>query len=247
MQPLIFYTITASMVLGQSGSITSSVEYNSVKQIQLIPRYGPLPPTAIDDFPADFIPHCQKQVRRGPWRRRLGFISVSTVEPPPIILGSVATKEILSCINITFTPYFPHTAGIDWQFLRCRLKSQLQINTFYSTRRMTQMPERSKSSNPTLRFKTEFVQLEGQELTASRKTTNHSCGPPFKFDFEMSASIPLPSLQSTEILPTFIHRYAARLYSLSMVIVLPDISHGSFELEVPIQMVYESQTPGRVL
>jgi hypothetical protein len=54
----------------------------------------------------------------------------------------------------------------------------------------------------------------------------------------LASSLDVPVTLPRHLTPEFVHRYAARLYTLVVRVTLPDFSHKPFELEVPLQVVY---------
>ena len=243
-QPLVVYAIQTSLALGPPGNIHIR-RLHAMNEIKVCPCSDAQPPCAIEDFPGEFQTTSVRRIRRTLWRRLVGEMSMSTREPPPIILGTSAPRASSCCmISVTFTPKtFIKMGEMNSGHLRYRLKSGLRVKTYYSTHKLRQIPQRAHCSpSSAVRLRSEFVELDTRDMLMTPwKLTSQSdsLSPSPEIRSEWTTSICLPINTPLNMIPTFTSAFTARLYALNLKITLLDLFHEPFELEVPLQLVYE--------
>ncbi|BCS25014.1 uncharacterized protein APUU_41458S [Aspergillus puulaauensis] len=262
MQPLVQYTLHANLIAHRySSHSVLPFKLDSTVEIQICPRSGCQPPTAVDDFPGEFQLTSVRRIRQHPlWGRTLGGMTITTTEPPPVVIGtSNATAQATSQCKITliFKPRNPTKAAIPpLGLLRGIIRAQLHIKTYYSTQTFQQVPQRPPLRTQTrtlpssaFRLRSEFLELGTYRVqithwefaSPSAASNSTSPGTSCKFGAEWASSICLPIHTPAGIVPTFASSFAVRSYCLRLNIVLNGLSHKPFELESPLQIIYENR------
>lgn len=235
-QPLIFYAIQTSVTLIPPGNVPAPLRRLYARnEIQVLPRSGAQPPSATEDFPGEFQMESVRSIRIQrcpiPWKKlTVGEMVMSTREPPPINLDTSSPRGSSYCAILV--AFKPGVAGLDLSLLRCRLKSRLRVKTYYSTKRLRQIPPRSKCSRLSpVRLRSALLDLDTRDILMRLRPSSET-------RMEWTTSICLPINTALDMTPSFTSAFAARLYAVNLEIRLLDLSHEPFELEVPLQLVY---------
>jgi hypothetical protein len=253
MQPLIVYEICSSV------TYDGGVRIDDRHALNLVPRLICGPPIEVEDFPGEFQTRSVRNLRHGRalLRRRYGQMTMSVEEPDPLCLDSPA--PMTTCvIRVEYTPG-PRSARTDRNIIHllrqpwgCIVRPRLHVKMYYSTSKLNEMPRKPlqksiSSYSSDLRLRSEIIELESHEsqlqlryCSAAVATAWKTTGIPSSPAWATSISFPVSIPSDISILPAFVTALAARSYSLSFTVRLAGLTHKPFELEVPLQVVYET-------
>lgn len=210
MQPLVQYTLQANLIAHRYSSHSAlPLKLDSTIEIQICPRSGCQPPTAVDDFPGEFQLTSARRIRQHPlWGRTLGEMTITTTEPPPVVIGTNnATSQATSQCKITLVlkSRNPTNAAIPpLGLLRGIIRAQLHIKTYYSTLTFQQVPQRLPPRTQTrtlpssaFRLRSEFLELGTYRVqiihwefaSPSAASNSTGLGTACKFGAELASSI----------------------------------------------------------
>lgn len=238
MQPLIVYEICSSLTYVGGGIDSRWTRVDDRHAIQLVPRLICGPPIEVEDFPGEFQTTSVRRLRQGLLRSHYGQMTMSADEPGPLCLDAAAfpMPTTVCLIQVEYTPARGLArSNVHLKPWLCNVRPQLHVKTYYSTCKLWEMPRKPRrSTSSDIRLRSEVIELGSRELrlgswqaadwTASSWTT----------------TVSLPVSAPSQLLPAFVTGLAARSYALKLTVRLPGVAHKPFELEVPLQVAYET-------
>lgn len=246
MQPRIVYALRAIENAGSAEGVILP-EISDIHEIRILPFSNPGPPLDTEDFPGDFHEVSSRSPKQALWNRSLGQMSVSMKEPSPLNLVRRTPKASTNCvIKLSLKPFDAFARTIrpeNWSLL---VESCLHVKTFYSTQPLRGMPSlRPRKKFPDLRHRSAFMVLESRRYSllswrlnwlTKNGTISQDPQPSWTTTIDLPVSVP------KSLTPTFLSRLAARTYALKMKVRVLGINHDPFELEVPVQVIYQGST-----
>jgi hypothetical protein len=243
-QPIITYVIRIIRV--QTGVVMKSpIRCQDEREILIMPWTPATPPLEIKHFPQEYKPFTSKCVKQQVWKRFLGHLHVSAVEPVPLNICTPAPRaSTVVSVQLTFTPKPPpceiEVCPQEW---KCVVKYYLRSRTFYSTRKLERMPTSlTTKTDPLLRMREEKNKWEVREFGLSCWGRG---GPPQDGNLVQDESLRpwtttllLPINASKTLLPTFLNALSARQYALVLRLMIEGLHHATIELIVPTQVIY---------
>lgn len=239
MQPSIEYSIRSIATFHFPGQ-RNNFDVSSSRKLKLIPFTQVGPPLEQEDFPGEFKASATAMLRTRPLASSCGVVSISMREPEPL---RMLNNSISSCgkswIKFAFRPLCDNqSCPKRWT---CKLDSQIQIKTFYSTVPMCEMAScdllkrnshtRLRSSYTCEKTRRVDLLLQEQEEASPEKRSEHGGTRTY------SATMLWPIGQAN-LLPTFCSPLAARRYSLQIRVRIEGFSHHQLSLEAPLQVHY---------
>lgn len=240
MQPLVLYSLTASLSHTRSGK-----SYQVSQKISIMPTVSASPPLQIENFPHEYQMTCSKTLRKRLWTGAIGKLTVSAAEPPSLDISTHSPRATTTAsVKLLFTPTkatAPITPPYDWSVT---VRYFLQIMTFTTTRPFTQVPTQDrakKNSLCNLASKTTLPEMRECETLSWRVHRISSTGTIIP-DVPMNpwtSTLLVPVNTSRALLPTFLSPLAALRYALVLQISIADLCHGRLCLRIPIQITNE--------
>jgi len=243
-QPTITYVIRIIRV--QTGVVMKSpIRCQDEREILIMPWTPAAPPLEMEYFPREYKPFTSKGIKQQVWKRLLGHLHVSAVEPLPLnICTPTLRASTVVSVQLTFTPK-PSPREIEacpqeWKYI---VRYYLRSRTFYSTRKLERIPTSlTTKTDPLLRMREEKNRWEVRGLGPSCWGRG---GPPQDGNLVQDESLRpwtttllLPINASKTLLPTFLNELSARQYALVLRLTIEGLRHATIELIVPIQVIY---------
>jgi hypothetical protein len=244
MQPRIAYAIHATLSLGYSRDGHSTI-LDERREIRLMPFSAVSPFLQIDRFPASSNSISGMPLKQNIWASSMGEMKISVDEPSPLNLCTIAPKATTECsIKLRLTPKKALATNIRPESWGCTVESRLHIKTYYSVR---PLPKRLDLHLRGLQFRlrSEFTRAESRDFNSlSWRLDRLSRYGTIIEDPQPSwiGIVTLPINASKLLLPSFLSTFAARLYAIKVKVKLLGVRHDPFELEVPLQVVYNPLT-----
>jgi len=246
MQPKIVYAMRA-ILRPETSEDTSQTELIQTKEVRIMPFSAPGPPLHLEDFPGELNEVSRRSLRQALWTRSLGTMKVSMKEPSPLNLGTMAPRASTTCyIKLSLKPLDAFARTIRPESWSLTVKSCLHVKTFYSTQPLQATPSLPLLREcPDIRHHSTFMEPESRRIDmlswrlnrlSKYGTISKNSQPSW------TTTIALPISAPKSLLPTFLSTLAARTYALTIKLRLLGVHHDPFELEVPLQMVYEVST-----
>ncbi len=219
----------------------------SSREIRIFDNGDPQPPICLSDFSSEYV--CQQKSSLRKHLFRVGFFSASITEPNPFLFLSgkdsavirlpmrFAVRGVEASTNV-FHQNAAFNATVIWQ---------LRSSTFMSATPMKSVPTVLQAQrNPSINMITTLglehrltLALNGWNKPSSSLASMQSTDD-WMIEQELALSIPTRSL----LVPTFFTPHLSRRYSLVVQVKLAGNGKTSVRLEVPVQVVYQNESPG---
>lgn len=190
------------------------------------------PPRIIEHFPGEFEMHGERKIKRG-LIKHAGKMTIEISEPAAVH----ARRE-----HCVMQAALPIRVGISKhaqtpQPIQLRIKSTLQASTFISSTRMSVMPtSKQVKGSSCIQEVTTSAQSFTQSLTLPSDWTRHSTDKTWQQ--ELTVEVPLVVEQTPP--PSYLSPYVARRYSISVRIEAQGSGRCTFDLCVPISLLYDT-------
>ncbi|KLJ10671.1 hypothetical protein EMPG_13945 [Blastomyces silverae] len=240
----IAYTLHAYLMC--NGSTTTG----TFRHVMLFPTQEPQPPSCTSDFPGDYALSRSAVLRTTMFFRRLGRLSVETMEPAPLDMSgkkngaSTAIHLVLrfresrqgggKCES---TP--PPTP--DFGVVSLKLKQM----TFISVEPQRRLPATCDLlTSPSMAKDTKVIHEQVRKLKFSPwvrsrwKAEHGGSSDQERRVWETKATLIFTYANGKRLAPTFSSALVSRRYSVRIALHLERVYHAAVELEVPLQIIY---------
>ncbi|KAL2360550.1 hypothetical protein RJZ56_006573 [Blastomyces dermatitidis] len=239
----IAYTLHAYLM--RNGSTTTG----TFRHVMLFPTQEPQPPSCTSDFPGDYALSRSAVLRTAMLFRRLGQLSVETMEPAPLemsrkkngastaihlVLRFRESRERSKCESMS-----PPTP--DFGAVSLKLKQM----TFISVEPQRRLPAtRDLLTSPLMAKDTEIIYEQLRKLKFSPwvrsrwKEEDGGISDQERRVWETKATLIFTYANGKRPAPTFSSALVSRRYSVRIAFRLERVYHGTLELEVPLQIIY---------
>ncbi|KUJ10761.1 uncharacterized protein LY89DRAFT_787148 [Mollisia scopiformis] len=231
-QPMIVYMVRIKRITTDK-VVENFMRSTYQREIAVMPHTPLAPPLSIEAFPREYKPCVTRLVRQHRWTRPFGSIRLSAAEPPPLnVLASRYIPSTTATLSLAFIANRLHDSDIrpceEWN---CEVRYYLRIRTFYSTRKMQQMPTFSATKRDPY--------LEVREIRTTLEIREYSGLCWSKDDrYQWKATLKVPIRTIKKLLPTFLNQLSARQYAIVVQLSIKGLVHGVLELVLPLQVVY---------
>ena len=237
MRPLITYSLTASAVHMASGK-----SFRCREEIFVMPITPAAPPLQVEHFQEDYTTICCKPLKQHVWSRPFGKLTASASEPQALNIATCEPRaSTRAFIKLIFEPCKAQKSSArpyDWDIT---VKSSLRVLTFITTQPFTEIPTQERAE------KCSLIQMDSQPTQAD---VRHCDTLPWRLYrissvgtirsdssiIPWTSTLVVPVNASKSLLPTFLSPTAARRYVLVLRIDIGGLSHGTLELEIPVQV-----------
>ena len=242
MQPLVSYTLTASLLPIRCWKILQVS-----REISILPVVSVSPPLQIENFPLEYQMTCSQTARGKWWTGPIGRLTVSAAEPPPLNVSTRSPRATTTVsVKLLFTPTKAATSIAPPYEWLMTVKSYLQILTFTTTKPFNQAPTQDRAKKTSVRNQTCKKTLPEVRQCAPGSWRLHRISEPGAIipdvplnPWTSTLSVPVNSPRS--LLPTFLCPLAARRYILVLQISIAGLRHGRLWLQIPIQIINEPE------
>jgi hypothetical protein len=241
---MIVYFITIKRIRTEI-AIELLSKYTPQREIVVLPQAAAAPPLAIEAFPREYNYSTIKSLKQRRWGKSVGLLQISAAEPPPLNLFSTPRPSTFASLNLVFIPNHPrdlHVRPCGWT---CVVKSYLRIRTYYSAQKLDRVPTFTAArSGLHLRVR------ENEEVAEVREYgkffwSRNSQSPLFESGASEEercrwmATLTVPVNATKTLLPTFLNVLSARRYALVIRLRIKELQHGTLELVLPVQLIYD--------
>ena len=242
MQPLVSYTLTASLVPIRCGKILQVS-----REISIFPVVSVAPPLQIENFSLEYQMTCSQTARGKWWTGPIGRLTVSAAEPPPLNVSTRSPRATTKVsVKLLFTPTKAATSIAPPYEWLMTVKSYLQIMTFTTTKPFTQAPTQDRAKKTSVRNQTskktlpEIRQCDPGSWRLHRISETGTVIPDVQLN-PWTSTLLVPVNTSLSLLPTFLCPLAARRYILVLQLSVAGLRHGRLCLRIPIQIINEPE------
>jgi hypothetical protein len=260
-QPSISYHVRALVnftVEGQDQTRSAEIYI----PILIMPHTEELPPTDTKDFPAEFKLQESMMIRWSSLGRSLGNMTISIQEPRALTYNMASTRASTEVVlNLEIEPTSTGDIYPCLQAMSFTVLSLVRIKTFYSIKAFPRLPSQTLLTvDGGVRLRDDMIKVETQKIPSiswgyTYRMAEHStideatqCGrqslqPASRSNLQppqgkWTAKISHPICVNSLLLPTFCSSIVARLYTAILRVKVSGIKKGSFDLEVPLQVVH---------
>jgi len=242
MQPLVSYSLTASLAHIRSGK-----KLQICREICISPIVSASPPLQIENFPKEYQTTCSQIVRGKWWTGPIGKLTVSAAEPLPLNVSSHSPRATTTVsVKLLFTPtkaISSITPPYEWLVT---VKYYLQIRTFTTTKPFTQEAMQYKAENTLVcnlastKTLPEIRECDTLSWRLHRISNTGTITPDVPLN-PWTSTLLMPVNASKSLLPTFLCPLAARQYTLVLQFSVTKLCHRRLYLEIPIQVINEPE------
>lgn len=236
-QVFVQYLLTASLTHSRSGKT-----YRSTREILIMPATPIAPPLQINDFPDEYVPMCQGNLRKHLWKRPIGKVTLSALEPSALNISTRAPKATtVVSVKLLFEPSKAGMSVAPYEWT-ATVKHHLRITTFVTTETLKHTPNYDcVKKNPLLRrFSTNTAPEIGEcETLPWRLDRVSSQGTilPDSLITPWTTTLLVPVSAPRTLIPTFLSPLSARRYTVVLQINVSNLSRRSLSLKIPVQIV----------
>ncbi|OJD17772.1 hypothetical protein AJ78_02181 [Emergomyces pasteurianus Ep9510] len=231
------------------------------RHVMLFPTQEPQPPLCTADFPGDYTLSRSAVLRTGMVFRRLGRLSVETVEPAPL---EMSRKSSGTSTAIHLTLKFRESRKVrskcesmpptlDFGVISLKLKQM----TFISVAPQRRLPATHDVLMSSVMVKdTKIINEQSRKMRFSpwvrsgwREKHGERPVPPKnqeKRTWEMTTTLIFTYPDGKCPAPTFNSALVSRRYSVRISLHLEGVYHGPLELEIPLQIIYKADGQSRL-
>lgn len=193
------------------------------------------PPMIMADFPGEFTLRQEKKFVKA-MMKHAGKMTIAVSEPAAADIrrgGDLVQSRLPLRVELRDPKALPSR-------LELRVKSTLQGSTFISSEKMQDMPSRQ------LLLKSRAIQEVKTKARCFTQKLDIGCRWQLdpKGTWWQVTTIPLPLVANQTPPPTFTSMLVARRYSVSLQIEVAGIGNATFDLRIPIQMMYSADVNG---
>ena len=245
MQPMIMYFIKATLV-EVSHQAKRTRKCQDVREIVVIPSIPAAPPLSLNEYPGEYRPHLTATLKRRMWSRPMGRLDISACEPQAINVSTSTPRASTTVfIKLRFDPcttYESEVRPFEWD---CDVEYHVRSRTFYSIKVLDEVPSISMvESNDKVRMYFKLSKSEIRQCASvswrldqlSRlgviRSSDENC--------PWVTTLVVPVNVSKTLTPTFLNPLSARRYSILLKLRIKGFSHGTMELELPLQVVCDT-------
>ncbi|KKZ65805.1 hypothetical protein EMCG_01190 [[Emmonsia] crescens] len=228
------------------------------RHITLFPTQEPQPPSCTADFPGDYTLSRSAVLRTAMLFRRLGRLSLETMEPAPLEMSrkkSGASTAIHLALRFResrearskceSTPPTP-----DFGVVSLKLKQM----TFISVAPQRRLPAtHDVLTSPFMAKDTKIINEQSRKMKFSpwvrsrRKEEHGERSVQEKRAWETKTTLIFTYADGKCPAPTFSSALVSRRYSVRIALHLEGVYHGTLELEVPLQIIYKGNGQNSLL
>lgn len=252
-QPMIIYLIRIKRIRTDI-PVESLLRPTYQREIIVMPYTPAAPPLVIEAFPREYKSLITKALKRHRWRHSLGTLKISAAEPSPLNILALAPRlSTFVALSLVFTPDYPGGFDVrphEWNYV---VKYHLRNRTFYSTRRLEQMPTLAAAkADPFLGIREKKTASEVREygkISWNRdrqpQLLEQDESPDQRETCPWMAALMVPINATKMLLPTFLNPLSARQYALVLGLSVKELYHEAIELILPVQVIcYPPNVPG---
>ncbi|KAF2096627.1 hypothetical protein NA57DRAFT_78228 [Rhizodiscina lignyota] len=195
------------------------------------PPCVPPPPMILEHFRGEFTPRQEKKIMKG-MLKSTGKLAIAVSEPTPAEIqhgNGLVQTDLPIRLEICDRKGLPSR-------LEMRVKSTLHGSTFISSEKMKEMPSRYHViKSPTIQEVKTKARTFTQKLNVACRWQKDERG-----TWYQQMTVPLPLVANQTPPPTFKSAVVARRYSVSLRIEVSDGVNATFDLKVPVQILYST-------
>ncbi|PGG95353.1 hypothetical protein GX51_08269 [Blastomyces parvus] len=239
-------TYTLHAYLMRNGSTTAG----TFRHVMLFPTQEPQPPSCTTDFPGDYALSRSAVLRTALLFRRLGRLSVETMEPAPLEMsGKNNGASTVIHLALRFRESRDERSKCestspptpDFGVVSLKLKQ----TTFISVEPQRRLPAtRDLLTSPLMAKDTKIIHEQVRKLKFSPwvrsrwKAEHGGNSDQERRVWETKATLIFTYANGKRPAPTFSSALVSRRYSVRIALHLESVYHGAVELEVPLQIIY---------
>lgn len=245
MQPLIMYTLEASLTAVPSDSALRICRYHGEKEIEIQPCREASPPLDVADYPGDFQLCAKSCLRTRTLKGGIGALYLSATEPAALVVNTESPRA--TTVATARLHYLPGAAARQsgWPYeWSCEVSTSIRSTTFYSTRKTTKMQTLCEASQfPCGAVRIDDLDSETRILSPLAWRQNHLASNGGvrleERNLPWVTTLSIPVSASKCLLPTFATEFASRRYALVLRVRMRGIRHRVLDVEVPLQVIRE--------